>query len=200
MSAVNYKVGDKVVVKSLEWYNENKNADGTVKVPQYFVNNMSKYCGKVVTITHAGSCCYYILEDRGVYAWSDEMFEGYEDVNDLFAKAGDVTLLPSTLDRCATILGVSSEIRANDAYLGVMMVTLQELYICRDAYWKIANNWRPNYNDIKTKKHCIVTRRDKLGVATTTETNRAFTFPTTEMAEMFAKNFASKLNLCREML
>lgn len=200
MSAIKYGIGDRVLVKSVDWYNENKDLCGVVNVPKNFVSSMSKYCGKVVAITRVGYNCYYIAEDNGEYAWSDEMFEGHAFLNDLFAKTGDVTLLPSTLEHCATILGVSSEIRANDAYLGVMMVTLQELYICRDAYWKIANNWRPNYNDINTKKHCIVTRRNKLGVATTTETNRVFAFPTPEMAERFATNFASKLNLCRDML
>lgn len=203
MSAVKYNVGDRVLVKSLEWYNENKKADGAVNVPQSFVMGMCGYCGRVVTIVHKGWDYYYIREDSSNYAWSDEMFEDLADAScicELFAKTGDLTLLPSSVERCAAILGVKSEIRANDGYMGVVITTLQELYICRDAYWKMANNWAPDYTDIKTKKHCIVTRRGRLSVATTTETNRAFAFPTPEMAEMFMKNFASKLNLCREML
>lgn len=203
MSAVKYNIGDRVLVKSLEWYNENKKADGAVNVPQSFVMGMCGYCGRVVTIVHKGWDYYYIREDSNNYAWSDEMFEGLADASyicELFAKTGDLTFLPSSVARCAAILGVESEISANDRYMGVMIATLQELYICRDAYWKMANNWRPDYTDIKTKKHCIVTRRGKLSVATTTETNRAFAFPTPEMAEMFVRNFGSKLNLCRDML
>lgn len=203
MSAVKYDVGDRVLVKSLEWYNENKNADGTVEVPRSFVMGMRGYCGRVVTIERKGWRSYYIREDSGSYAWSDEMFEGLADASyvcELFAKTGDLTLLPSSVERCAATLGVKPEIRANDGYMGVVITTLQELYICRDAYWKMANNWEPDYNDIKTKKHCIVTRRGRLSVATTTEMNRAFAFPTPEMAGMFMKNFGSKLNLCREML
>lgn len=203
MSAVKYNIGDRVVVKSLEWYNENKNADGAVDVPKTFVKGMSSYCDRVVTIAGKGWNSYYITEDSGSYAWSDEMFEGLADASyvcELFAKTGDLALLPSSVERCAAILGVEYEIRANDGYMGVVITTLQELYICRDAYWKMANNWKPDYNDIKTKKHCIVTRRGRLSVATTTEMNRAFAFPTPEMAGMFMKNFGSKLNLCREML
>ena len=203
MSAVKYNIGDKVVVKSFEWYNENKNADETVDVPKSFVQGMSSYCGRVVTIERKGWDCYYIIEDNGSYVWSDEMFECLGDssyVCELFAKTGDLTLLPSSVERCAAILGVKPEIRTNDGYMGVVITTLQELYICRDAYWKMANNWEPDYNDIKTKKHCIATRRGRLSVATTTEMNRAFAFPTPEMAGMFMKNFGSKLNLCREML
>jgi hypothetical protein len=202
MSAVKYDIGDRVVVKSLEWYNENKNEDGAVDVPKTFVRGMSSYCGRVVTIERKGWGSYYIKEDSGSYIWSDEMFEGLGDAScicELFVKTGDMTLLPSSVEKCATILGVESEIRANDRYMGVMIATLQELYICRDAYWKMAN-WKPDYTDIKTKKHCIVTRRSRLSVATTTEMNRAFAFPTPEMAGMFVKNFGSKLNLCREML
>jgi len=203
MSAEKYNIGDRVLVKSLEWYNENKDAFGTVNVPTSFVGGMSRYCGKCVTISGKGWRSYDIKEDNGAYVWSDEMFEGLGDgscICELFAKTGNLTLLPSSVERCAAILGVKSEIRANDGYMGVVITTLQELYICRDAYWKMANNWEPDYTDIKTKKHCIVTRRGRLSVATTTETNRAFAFPTPEMAGMFVKNFGSKLNLCREML
>jgi hypothetical protein len=202
MSAVKYKVGDKVVVKSLDWYNANKDAQGRVNVPCCFIREMSKYCGKVVTI-RSTNMYSYCIEDCYGYSWSDEMFEDLGDAScicDLFAKTGDLTLLPSSVERCAAILGVKPEIRANDGYMGVVITTLQELYICRDAYWKMANNWEPDYTDIKTKKHCIVTRRGRLSVATTTEMNRAFAFPTPEMAGMFVKNFGSKLNLCREML
>jgi hypothetical protein len=197
MSSVKYNVGDKVLVKNLDWYNTNKDASGNVQVPMCFVPAMSEWCGKVVTIQSKGCDFYWIAE--GAFMWSDEMFEGLADMTVLFAETGDLTLLPSSVARCATILGVESDIRENDRYMGVMIATLQELYICRDAYWKMAN-WEPDYNDIKAKKHCIVTRRGKLSVATTTEMHRAFAFPTPEMAGMFVKNFGWKLNLCKELL
>lgn len=113
-------------------------------------------------------------------------------------KVGDRVVVKS-VDACARVLGVSPEVNSN-GYMGVIFEKLQELYICRDAYWKLASNWKPDYADIKTKKHCIVTRRRRLSVATTTETNRAFAFPTPEMAEMFVRNFGAKLNLCKDML
>ena len=198
MSASLYKVGDKVIVKSLDWYNENKNEYGDVNVPCCFVRDMSRYCGKVVTIRHVGTSSYS-LEETLCYSWSDEMFEGFADSGDLFAKTNNVEFLPKSVDACAKVLGVSPEVNSN-GYMGVIFEKLQELYICRDAYWKLANNWKPDYADIKTKKHCIVTRRGKLSVATTTETHRAFAFPTPEMAEIFVRNFGAKLNLCKDML
>lgn len=197
MSVEKYKVGDKVLVKSLDWYNENKNGMGDVLVPCTFVEGMSQYCGKVLTIRRVGISAYCV-EECG-YSWSDEMFERSLSLAEVFAETKDVKHLPKDLEGCAKILEVSPK-SCVGGYNGVLFECLQELYICRDAYWKLANNWTPDYTDTKTKKHCIVTRRRRLSVATTTETNRVFAFPTPEMAEMFVKNFGWKLKLCKELL
>lgn len=46
-----YKAGDKVKIKSLEWYNTFKDEDGVVDCGQwYFDKKMSRFCGKIVTI------------------------------------------------------------------------------------------------------------------------------------------------------
>ena len=79
-----YKIGQKVRVKSLDWYHHNKDSFGSVpigdKKPK-FTYNMSKYCGQVLTVDdhseYEGE--YYMIEDDGVYTWADEMFEGVVD-------------------------------------------------------------------------------------------------------------------------
>jgi hypothetical protein len=81
-----YKVGDKVRIKSVEWYNENKDKDGVVNLilssnSRYnLVESMTAFCGKVVTIGHVDERrnCYEIKEDVEEYhwAWTDEMIEG----------------------------------------------------------------------------------------------------------------------------
>lgn len=79
-----YKIGHKVRVKSIDWYNNNKDRFGSVaigdKKPK-FTYAMSKYCGLVLTIDdhseYEGE--YYMIEDDGVYTWADEMFEGVVD-------------------------------------------------------------------------------------------------------------------------
>lgn len=79
-----YKIGQKVRVKSLDWYHHNKDGYGSVpigdKKPK-FTYNMSKYCGQVLTIDdhseYEGE--YYMIEDDGKYVWADEMFEGVVD-------------------------------------------------------------------------------------------------------------------------
>ena len=74
-----YKPGDRVRVKSLDWYNTNKNSEGTIIFNGFriFDEDMSKFCGKVVTIESYNSRWYYydIKEDEKVNFWYDEMFE-----------------------------------------------------------------------------------------------------------------------------
>ena len=80
--AQKYKVGDKVRIKSLDWYNENKNEVGNVPLID---NTNSKYnftkiklgfCGKVMTISSVNMYSYYMVEDNCEYFWTDEMIEG----------------------------------------------------------------------------------------------------------------------------
>ena len=80
-----YKVGDKVKIKSLDWYNANKADDGEVYLgSNTFLQLMSKYCGKVATITYVYSWGYSLDIDGGKWNWVDEMFE--ENINDMETK------------------------------------------------------------------------------------------------------------------
>lgn len=73
-----YKVGDKVKVKSLEWYNENKNNHGRIYTSNnvIFQPNMSEFCGSILTIKNINiDMSTYVVEENS-YHWTDEMFEG----------------------------------------------------------------------------------------------------------------------------
>ena len=67
-----HKVGDKVRIKSLDWYNENKNILGFICG---FTPKMSEYCGKTSTIVKVGRCHYELDIDDGDWYWDDEMFD-----------------------------------------------------------------------------------------------------------------------------
>ena len=75
-----YKKGDRVRVRSLEWYNANKDSVGAIILHDWriFDESMSEFCGKVVTIdSYSSRGNYYdIKEDGKVNYWSDAMFEG----------------------------------------------------------------------------------------------------------------------------
>ena len=103
MSELKYKVGDKVRIKSIDWYNENKDSNGNVvfssKVTHFswrenvrtvFTKDMSKFCGKVVTIETVWTVNYSIVEGTNIDYFTDGMIEGLvEEEIDLIPKFGE---------------------------------------------------------------------------------------------------------------
>lgn len=75
---VELKVGNKVRIKSLKWYEENKNEFGEVDVPETFVHSMTKYCSKEYEITRimdTGTHLAYMLKGTNGWIFSEEMFD-----------------------------------------------------------------------------------------------------------------------------
>ena len=74
-----YKVGDKVLIKSADWYYKNRNEEDIVHCGNAgFVSSMTTFCGQIVTISSVYPLpgIYHIKEDGGIYNWTDEMIEG----------------------------------------------------------------------------------------------------------------------------
>lgn len=70
-----YKVGDKVKIKSLDWYNENRDYYGNIECGfYYFIEEMKKYCGEILTIGKIYKNKYVLQEDEN-FAWTDDMFD-----------------------------------------------------------------------------------------------------------------------------
>lgn len=67
-----YEVGDKVKIRSLEWYNQNKDNVGCI---DSFVPPMVKYCGKEATIEESFYGTYLLDIDNRSWYWTDKMFE-----------------------------------------------------------------------------------------------------------------------------
>ena len=95
-----YKVGDKVRIKSLEWYNSNKDNDGNVPLIEMcdalynFVEDMHCFCGKIVTITNVWKDDYYdICEDDCRWYWTDEMIEGLVESSSDMDNNGTPTMI-----------------------------------------------------------------------------------------------------------
>ena len=90
-----YKVGDKVRIKSIDWYNQNKDKDGFLILENsmvIFLPYMVRYLGKFATITSIEDMGYKIDIDDGRYLWTDEMFdETYKD-NKMESKKVKITL------------------------------------------------------------------------------------------------------------
>ena len=78
MGDMKYNVGDKVRIKSLGWYDENKDVYGYIECGKSSMNfETSQLCGKIVTISRINDATntYRIEEDNGFYNWTDEMIE-----------------------------------------------------------------------------------------------------------------------------
>lgn len=81
-----YQVGDKVLVKSIDWYNTNKQANGFIMMTannkiSSFTPGMAKYCGQVFTIDKIVENSaiypdhYRFIEDKNTFCWVDAMIE-----------------------------------------------------------------------------------------------------------------------------
>lgn len=74
-----YKAGNRVKIKSIDWYNANKNYEGEIIYEDFrvFDEPMSNFCGEIVTIAHVNEKGeYYDIEEDGlVNYWTDEMIE-----------------------------------------------------------------------------------------------------------------------------
>lgn len=82
-----HKVGDKVTVQSLEWFDKNKTANNSVESiiesDDEFSNYMCEYCGKTAVITDIQQLnignqtlkSYKLDVDNGTWCWNDYMFK-----------------------------------------------------------------------------------------------------------------------------
>ena len=74
-----YKVGDRVRIKSLDWYNENKDQHGKVACGYHvFTEDMSKFCGCTMIVCSRSNLGVMTMGGSASY-WTDEMIEGLAD-------------------------------------------------------------------------------------------------------------------------
>ena len=316
-----YKVGDKVRIKNIDWYNQNK-INGIVVIGENAFNeDMSNYCGQIMTISDI-ELDYYLLKGTQ-YAWTDDMIEELvediskkdfrrkirekekyffennpcrgcgpgngcddcrgcesnkikgqmlgeirklkEEYNNIFneeyvylkknkksnniqtsniqsnfmqlgkitsvifneqnhqdkveLELGDYELkqegdkwfavkkkpkYPTTYEECCEILKVDTEHTLEGvpliSYNVCVLEALQKILICRDAYWKIINDWQPNWNNSEEIKYVIFFDGDILEKGKYSTTRRILAFPSREMRDIFYENFKDLIEECKELL
>jgi hypothetical protein len=88
-----YQVGDRVKIKSFDWF-RNGACIG-------FSTLMSKYCGEVLTIRSKNNTNdYRMIEDGGLFCWTDDMIEGMVNISKLGTAANPVE--PKLNANCST--------------------------------------------------------------------------------------------------
>ena len=113
---------------------------------------------------------------------------------------------PQTYEECCKVLGVSefeyNHTGTNVWYRHKLMATLDNLMLCRDAYWKIAGeemgldkSWEPDWNDKKQDKHGFYHE-----IKHTIINSKVFVFPTAKMRDAFYENFKELIKSCKELL
>ena len=114
---------------------------------------------------------------------------------------------PKTYEECCKVLQMPKDESYIDidvplSYNKVLKVFTQ-LLICRDAYWKIAGRWKPDWKDTSQSKHSIWFNNDGICI----KSNRVsyavqhiLTFSTEEMRDAFYENFKELIEECKELL
>ena len=114
---------------------------------------------------------------------------------------------PKTYEECAKVLLDRASIRNDFGYKGELLVALQKLLVCRDAYWKIAGEemglgkpWEPDFTNDKELKYCIGVSEGKIQEFCCSVAQYILTFPTEEMRDAFKENFKDLIEQCKELL
>ena len=224
MAELKYNVGDRVQIKSLDWFRN----EGANMVVAY----MTKYYGEVVTIKSVHKGFYRIKEDGGQYCWIDEMFEckmDKESIIDLTVKGEEVKErieiaipegyeyiiesgkiiftkkkkeYPKTFEECVSVLMC----KGGNRMPLELMNTFRKLIDARNAYWMIYGEenglgkpWEPDWT-IDDVKYSIFTIKGMLSKTRARYDGAILSFPTEEMRDAFYENFKKEIEICKELL
>jgi hypothetical protein len=107
---------------------------------------------------------------------------------------------PKTFVECAKILDCFCAAHIDGYYCG-LLEDLQALLICRDAYWKLDGDWKPEYKEgANNNYYTIHTFNNKITLSATSHRNAILSFPTEEMRDAFYENFKKLIEECKELL
>ena len=115
---------------------------------------------------------------------------------------------PKSIGECRQILERGSDEDVNwygiQGYRFELLEKLQLLLVCRDAYWQLAGDWKPDY-DSGVDKFGIICYNgviSKTGAMSHWErhSNKILEFPTIKMRDVFFENFMELIEECKELL
>lgn len=120
---------------------------------------------------------------------------------------------PKTYEECCKVLGCKSnhfytnfscdgldvEISEYEYKVNDLLKNFRKLIYCRDAYWKIAGDWKPDWTD-SNFKYCIKTIGETLECVSEMNIQCLLAFPTEEIRNIFYNNFKNTIEKCKELL
>ena len=114
---------------------------------------------------------------------------------------------PKTYEECCEIVDYHLEGATIIGYKKPLLENLQQLLICRDAWWKMAGEqmglgkpWKPDWTNFKVNKFCIGVDRNVTSSCNKVTGNKILAFPTAEMRDAFFEDFKELIEQCKELL
>lgn len=110
---------------------------------------------------------------------------------------------PKIYEECCKVLQMPKD----ESYIDIdvplsynkVLKAFTQLLICRDAYWKLERDWKPDwlYDDTKYILHI-----NSLDICKdmSKHSNYILSFPTEEMRDAFYENFKELIEECKELL
>ena len=132
-------------------------------------------------------------------------FVGIDDNNQqvVFEKIKSQQYPTTVKECCETLKLLNHERNGISGYESGKLWALQKLLICRDAYWKLADDWKPDWGNGKMyyiyynpNVHDIAYGLFSFGSSFQVK----LVFPTLEMRDAFYDNFEKEIEECKELL
>ena len=197
-------VGDKknipYVIESIKWKNnhmeyviykkDNKNMRFTETV-----ENIHFYISNINDIIELNK-----INDNKFEVLLDEKYESIVE-NGRLCIIKKTNSYPATYEECCKNYPDNEKLK-----IGNLLCDLEQLIICRDAYWKIAGEemglgkpWKPDLEN--EELYCIQNYNKQIIISrTNTAFNKILIFPTEEMRDAFYENFKELIESCKELL
>lgn len=106
---------------------------------------------------------------------------------------------PKTYEECCEVLAYEGGATVI-GYDAVLLNSFQNLKLCRDAYWKIAGDWKPDWCNENKLKYCIACSFGTIDKTVSIVNGCFLAFPTKEMRDAFYENFRELIEQCKELL
>ena len=123
------------------------------------------------------------------YRFKERLFDKF-----VFEKMKD---RPTEIREASEILGIG--MFDHERYRNGLLESLRELLLFRDAWWKMADDWKPDWNE-ETDKFTISNKCNKIYLNNTAWYAEVLSFPTAEMRDAFYENFKESINEVKELL
>jgi len=108
---------------------------------------------------------------------------------------------PKNYKECCEVLSLGEDGKLyTKGYKASLISDFHKLLICRDAYWKLAGDWKPDYINTSQKKFAIDMVEYRISFEVYSGYNSILVFPTEEMRDAFYENFKDLIEECKELL